>query len=78
MLTGLTDGVLDRDLTTGAGNFAVASNMGFLWGFPVSLASFMRPFPGLPSGFSIISIFSLDLFLLISLDLLAAFSQYLS
>ena len=78
MLTGLAEGVLDGDLTTGAGSATAASLMGFLWGFSVSFASFTGPFPGLPSGFSIISIFLSGPFLLISLDLLVAFSQYLS
>ena len=57
MLTGLTDGVLDGDLTTGAGGATAASAMGFSRGFPVSLASFTGLFPGLPIGFSIASIF---------------------
>ena len=74
VLTGLADGVFDGDLTTGAGGAAATSAMGFLRGFPVSLASFTGLFPGLTIGFfNCFYLFSLDLSFLIYLGLLSAF-----
>ena len=55
VLTGLKDGVLDRDLTTGAGDAAAASVRGPSCSFSVSFVFFTGPFPGLPTSFSIIS-----------------------
>ena len=64
VLTGLTGGDLGGDLTTGAGGAAAASFNGFSWGilvasnlFSVTSGLFTGPFPGLPTGFSIISTF---------------------
>ena len=79
ILTGLTDGDFDGDLTTGAGGAATASFTGFSWGFLVISNSglFAGPFPWITCQFFPFLPWSLDLFLLVSLNHLAVFSQYL-